>query len=502
MPDSAAQAGDDRLGREVWVTSAVVIVGVIMSILDTTIVNVALETLSRELHSSLTTIQWVSAGYLLALAMVIPLTGWLSERFGSKEVWMIAVAAFGVGSALCGLAWSAGSLIFFRVLQGFGGGMIMPVGMALLAQTAGPRRVGRVMSVVGVPMLLGPILGPVIGGLIVSNVSWRWIFYVNVPIVVVALALAHRLLNRESGRADPGPLDWRGFALLSPGLVGIVFGLSETEAHGGIGSPIALGPILAGIVLVAGFVRHSLGAARPLINVRLFRNGSFSAAAATTFLLGAALFGAMLVIPLYYQVARGTTALGAGLLMAPQGLGAASVMPVAGRLTDRIGGGRVALVGVVVMTVGTIPFVAVGTSTSYALLAAFLVIRGIGLGGAMMPAMAAAYATLRPSEVPRATSALNAIQRVGGSIGTALLAVVLQHEITAQLAGGAAGGGIASVSGAAAASAGNVATAFANTFWWALGLSLLAVAPAATLAIVQETARRREATAAAVPTGG
>jgi EmrB/QacA subfamily drug resistance transporter len=502
MPDSAAQAGDDRLGREVWVTSAVVIVGVVMSILDTTIVNVALQTLSRELHSSLTTIQWVSAGYLLALAMVIPLTGWLSERFGSKEVWMIAVAAFGVGSALCGLAWSAESLIFFRILQGFGGGMIMPVGMALLAQTAGPRRVGRVMSVVGVPMLLGPILGPVIGGLIVSNVSWRWIFYVNVPIVVVALALAHRLLNRESGRADPGRLDWRGFALLSPGLVGIVFGLSEIETHGGIGSPIALGPLLAGIALVAAFVRHALGAARPLINVRLFRDGSFSAAAATTFLLGAALFGAMLVIPLYYQVARGTTALGAGLLMAPQGLGAAAVMPLAGRLTDRIGGGRVALAGVVVMTVGTIPFVAVGASTPYALLAAFLAIRGMGLGGAMMPAMAAAYATLRPSEVPRATSALNAIQRVGGSIGTALLAVVLQHEFTTQLAGGAAGGGIASVSGAAAASAGNVAAAFADTFWWALGLSLLAVAPAATLAIVQETARRREATAAAVPTGG
>jgi EmrB/QacA subfamily drug resistance transporter len=495
---SPAQVTEDRLGREVWVVSAVVIVGVIMSILDTTIVNVALETLSRELHSSLTTIQWVSAGYLLALAMVIPLTGWLSERFGSKEVWMTAVAAFGIGSALCGLAWSAESLIAFRVLQGFGGGMIMPVGMALLAQTAGPRRVGRVMSVVGVPMLLGPILGPVIGGLIVSNVSWRWIFYVNIPIVVLALVLAHRLLNRESGRADPGRLDWRGFLLLSPGLVGIVFGLSEIETHGGVGAPIAFGPIVAGILLVAAFAAYSLRAKRPLIDVRLFGGSCFSAAATTTFLLGAALFGAMLVIPLYYQVVRGTTALGAGLLMAPQGLGAAAVMPVAGRLTDRLGGGRVALTGVLVMCVGTIPFVAVGANTPYALLAGFLVIRGIGLGGAMMPAMAAAYATLQPAEVPRATSALNAIQRVGGSIGTALLAVVLQHEIAIELPGGAVG--IASASGAAAGSAAPLATAFAHTFWWALGLSLLAVAPAATLAIVQQAERRREAAGAPVPT--
>ena len=187
-------ADDEPLGREVWIVAAVVVVGVIMSILDTTIVNVALETLSRELDAPLNTIQWVSTGYLLALATVIPLTGWMTERFGSKRIWMISVALFGIGSALCGLAWSAESLIFFRVLQGFGGGMIMPVGMALLAQTAGAHRVGRVMSVVGVPMLLGPILGPVIGGLIVDSASWRWIFYVNVPIAVAALVLAARLL--------------------------------------------------------------------------------------------------------------------------------------------------------------------------------------------------------------------------------------------------------------------------------------------------------------------
>src|SRR3982751_1894501 len=232
---SRAQSNDEPLGREVWIVAAVVVVGVIMSILDTTIVNVALETLSRELDAPLNTIQWVSTGYLLALATVIPLTGWMSEKFGSRRVWMTSVALFGLGSALCGLAWSAESLIVFRVLQGFGGGMIMPVGMSLLAQTAGPSRVGRVMSVIGVPMLLGPILGPVIGGLIVDSASWRWVFYVNIPIVVVALVLAARVLHPDAGRADAGPLDWQGLALLSPGLAAIVFGLSESETHGGLG---------------------------------------------------------------------------------------------------------------------------------------------------------------------------------------------------------------------------------------------------------------------------
>ena len=291
-------AADEGLDREVYVVAAVVIVGVIMSVLDTTIVNVALETLSRELSAPLDEIQWVSTGYLLALAIVIPLTGWASERFGAKRVWMTSVALFGVGSILCGLAWSAESLIFFRVLQGLGGGMIMPVGMSVLTQTAGPHRVGRVMSVVGVPMLLGPILGPVLGGLIVDNASWRWIFYVNVPIALVALALAAKLLNADSGRADAGRLDWRGLALVSPGVAGVIFGLSESESQGGFDAPIVWGPVLAGIVLVGLFVVHALRAPRPLIDVRLFGDRAFAAASGTTFLLGGALFGAMIILPL------------------------------------------------------------------------------------------------------------------------------------------------------------------------------------------------------------
>src|ERR1700760_805980 len=225
-----AHRSSARLDRGIIVVSLVVVIGAFMAILDTTIVNVALASLSRELRSPLHTIQWVSTGYLVALSVVIPLTGWASERFGATRLWLAVVALFGLGSALCGLAWSAESLIFFRVLQGIGGGMILPVGMTVMTQAAGPHRIGRVMSVVGVPMLLGPILGPVIGGLIVDNASWRWIFYVNIPIAIVALALAARLLHADAGRADAGRLDWTGFFLLSPGLAGIVFGLSETES--------------------------------------------------------------------------------------------------------------------------------------------------------------------------------------------------------------------------------------------------------------------------------
>src|SRR6266536_3170978 len=189
------------LDPEILVLGGVVVIGTIMAILDATIVNVAIPTLGRDFHTSISTIQWVMTGYLLAFASVIPLTGWASERFGAKRLWIASLLLFMTGSALAGTAWSIETLIVFRVLQGVGGGLLLPVGQTILARAAGPQRIGRVMSVVGVPMLLGPVFGPVIGGAIVDQVTWRWIFFVNLPIGAVALALAWRLLpaTRQRG---------------------------------------------------------------------------------------------------------------------------------------------------------------------------------------------------------------------------------------------------------------------------------------------------------------
>jgi len=471
------------LDRSTLVVAGVATLGLIMAVLDTTIVNVALDTLSRDLHASLGTIQWVSTGYLLSLAAVIPLSGWMTERFGSKRTWIASLVLFAAGSALCALATSAGELIAFRVLQGLGGGMLMPVGFTLIAQSAGPARVGRALSLVGVPILLGPIFGPIIGGLIVDSAAWQWIFVVNLPVAAVAVALAARLLSGDAGRADAGALDWVGAALLCPGLAGIVFGLSETESHGGINHPIAFGPIVAGLALIVVFARHSLRVAQPLIDVRLFRSRGFRAAATTTFALGAALFGTLLVLPLYYQVARGQSALTAGLLLAPQGIGAALMLPASGRLTDRLGGGPVVVAGCSLMALATLPLAFVTDHTPYALLGVVLFIRGLGLGASIQPATAAAYAVIDTSQVPRATAALNTVRQVGGSIGTALLAVVLQHEGAAALASTGRTGGLLAPLPAAerARDSAPVATAFAHTFVWAAVMALLAIAPAVAL---------------------
>ena len=267
-------------------------------------------------------------------------------------------------------------------------------------------------------------------------------------------------------------------------MAGIVFGLSETESHGGIGGPNAFGPLVAGFALVGLFVWHSLRVARPLIELRLFRSRGFRAAATLTFLLGGALFGAMLVLPLYYQVDRGESALDAGLLLAPQGIGAALMLPISGRLTDRIGGGPVVLAGVTVIALATVPFAFVTDHTPYALLGAVLFVRGLGLGASIQPAVAAAYALLDSSQVPRATAALNTLRQIGGSIGTALLAVVLQHESKAALssAGGGAGGLLAPLPASEREQiSGPVATAFGHTFMWAVALALLAIIPAVAL---------------------
>jgi len=496
-PDTHAPSADEPLPRRVWLVAAVVVLGAVMTILDTTIVNVAIDALARDFEVSLSTIQWVSTAYLLALATVIPLTGWAADRFGTKRLWMISVALFVLGSALCGLAWNAGSLIAFRVLQGLGGGMVMPAGMTVLAQTAGPQRVGRVMSIVGVPMLLGPILGPVLGGWLVDDVDWRWIFYVNVPIGAVALPLAWRILERDVPRPHL-KLDLLGFLLVSPGLALFVYGLAETSSHGGIGSAGALVPMIVGLVLVALFVLHALRVDEPLLDLHLFRSRAFSAAATVTTLFGAAMFGAMLLFPLYYQVVRGQSALDAGLLMAPQGLGAAVMMPISGRIVDRGAAGKVVLCGLPLVALGYLTYTQLGADTSYALLAGSLFVAGLGTGATMMPAMSAAYQTLNHAQVPRATTTLNILMRVGGSIGTALFAVVLQHQIRGNLPATASGeGGLGAVGAIPAAMRDRVAPAladaFAHTFWWPVALLLVAILPALLLP------RRRPAAPPAPP---
>jgi EmrB/QacA subfamily drug resistance transporter len=419
-----------------------VVIGGAAPLLDTTIVSVALDALGRSFDADLATIQWTMSGYLLAMATVTPATGWAVDRFGARRMWIGSVLAFGVASVLAGAAWSAGSLIAFRVLQGAAGGVLLPVGATLLVQAAGPQRLGRVTAAVSVPAQIAPIVGPLLGGLVLDSVSWRWCFFLNVPVCLLAAALAHRTVAAVPG--EPAQrLDVRGLALLAPAVGALVYGLSR-------GDGVALG---IGAVLLAAFVVHALRSDDPLIDVRLFTRPSFAGATATLFLLSASLFGSMVLIPLYVQQVLGASALAAGSALVPQFAGTLVALTFVGRLADRLPARHVVPAGVVVAVLGTLPFTL--HEPGAVLLGAALFVRGIGFGAATVTLMTAAYRDIAAAQVPRATSALQIGQRIGAPLGAAVIAVVLQHQL------------------AVAAPA----AAFGSTFWWSLALTAPALLP-------------------------
>jgi EmrB/QacA subfamily drug resistance transporter len=460
----AAKPVRERLDPAVVKLIVVLLTGAIPSLLDTSIVNVAVDTIGRDLHTTVSTIQWVITGYLLSLAMVIPLSGWALARFGGRAVWMFSLTLFLAGSVACGASWNIGSLITFRVIQGIGGGLLTPLITTLLVQAAGGKNLGRLMAAVSLPVVVVPIFGPVVAGLIISNISWRWIFYVNVPMCLLGLVLAWRGLPTSRPPGGASRIDVAGLVLLPPALVALLYGLAEVSTAGGFGHRTVLIPLAAGVVLLAAYCWHALHTSvTPMVDLRLFRARAFTGATTLLFLAGLSIYGAMLLLPLYFQVVRHDSALVAGLLMVPQGLGSIAPRTLAGKLTDRIGPRLVVLAGVVLSAIGTIPFALAGLHTNYWLLGAALVVRGAGLGTATIAVMAGAFHGLSREQVPHASSATRIVQFVGGSFGAAVLvAAILDRQVVAHAAAGAAG----------------LATAYANTFWWCTGFTALALVPA------------------------
>ncbi|HXW46666.1 MAG TPA: DHA2 family efflux MFS transporter permease subunit, partial [Streptosporangiaceae bacterium] len=420
-------------------------------------------------------IQWVITGYLLTFGMVIPLSGWSLARFGGRNSWTFALSLFLAGSVLSGAAWNIESLIGFRLLQGVGGGLMMPLLTTLIAQAAGGRQLGRVMATVSLPVAVVPILGPVVSGLIISNFSWRWIFYVNVPLCLAGIVLGWRGLDSMKRPAAGGSatapakprLDVIGLLLLCPALAGLLYGLAQVSTAGGFGHPRVLVPVVAGAVLLAGFVLHALSmTGEPLVNLRLFRSRGFTGASILIFLAGLSIYGAMLLLPLYFQQARGYSALAAGVLLVPQGVGSILPRTIVGRMTDKYGPRLVSLIGIVLAVAGTIPFALATAHTSIAVLAGALFVRGAGLGAATISLMAGAFQGLPRTDVPHASSAVRIMQQVGGSFGAAVLVVILTRQAVAHAAAGTAG----------------LATAFGHTFWWCVGFTVVAMLPALLMA--------------------
>jgi EmrB/QacA subfamily drug resistance transporter len=433
-------AGDPRPevppSRYRWAASGIIALGSIASILSSTVVNVAVPTLENVFHASLTDVQWVATGYLLGLAAVIPVSGWVSDRFGTKRVYLVTLAVFVVTSLLCGFARNVQTEIAFRVIQGLAGGMVMPVGMSMLMHITPPHERGRMMGTIGVPMLLAPALGPTVAGWLIQNFSWESIFWINIPFGLVAISLAWFWL-RDSPRVDPGPLDTVGLLLCMPGVAVFIFGVTRASQYGW-GSSAALVPMVMGVILTALFVAWELRQEHPLLELRVFRDAAYSASILVGVLLAGGMFGATFVVPVFLQQIQGYSAQGAGLILAAQGIGSVVALPISGWLTDRFGARPVVLAGICVLVAVSFATATVSPSTSAFEWGLLLASRGVAVGFAMMPAFSAAYVTIQPRLISRATALANTMQRVASSLGIAAVATIAEDRVLAHLPRGAA----------------------------------------------------------------
>jgi EmrB/QacA subfamily drug resistance transporter len=450
----------------VWRLAVVIVFGAFMSTLDTSVVNVGLDRMAHSLDAPLSTAQWVASGYLLALAAVMPMTGWLTRRIGARPVWLAALATFTLISGGCALAGNMSELIVLRILQGVAGGMLVPAGQIILARAAGPARMGRVMSTVGIAVVLAPVIGPVLGGLLI-NLSWRWLFAINLPIGAAGLIAGLRRIPHQPP-AGAGRLDLVGVVLSGAGLSLLTYGVTVASQRASLDSAGAIGGLAGGTLALIVFVARALRIPAPLLNLHLWRNPGFSAALAVGFFSGSALFGVLVLMPLYFEIQRGQSTVVTGLLLVGQGVGAALAMPLAGQLTDRFGGGAVSLAGLSVTAISIVPLALMGAHTSLVAVEAVITLLGLGLGFSFMPAVAAAYSAISPDQLADATPQLNAVQRVGGSIGTAISVVVVSRGLAEQHA---------------------PVTAFHAGLWFLFAATVLALLPAT--ALMRVLRRRR-----------
>lgn len=408
------------------VTVFVLVIGAFMAVLDTSIVNIAIPALESVFGATTSQVQWVVTIYMLTLGVVVPAAGYLADRYGARRIYMLSLVAFALGSALSGLAWNLPVLIIFRVLQALGGGLIMPVTMSMLYRLVPRERIGTAMGFWGLAIIVAPAVGPTLGGYLVEYVNWRFIFYINVPIGVLGLLLTMAYVPELSG-PRPGRFDVWGFVLAAGGLFGLLFAFSEGETWGWTSEPIVL-LLAASVWLLVLFGFWELRTADPLINLRVLGAGSFSVAGLLMIVVMVGLFSGIFYIPLFLQTIAGFGALKTGLLLMPQALAMAVIMPVAGRLYDRFGGRPLAIIGLSVLAAATYQLRGLSANTPLPMLVGWLTVRGIGIGLSMMPINTAGMSAVRPQDLGSATALSNIVQRVGASFGLALMTALLEVQ--------------------------------------------------------------------------
>ena len=428
---AADSAYNDKAGRGgiayKWLVVMVVVFGIFMSVLDATVVAVALPKLQAVFGATLNQIQWVVTGYLLAFAVIIPLIGYLADRFGIKRIYMTALVVFTGGSIVCGLAWNTDSLIFFRILQGLGGGGLLPLATAMIYAAFPPQERGIASATLGVPVLLAPALGPTLGGYIVQYSDWRLIFYLNVPIGIAGFLMALFLL-RERRSPNPGRFDLPGFAFSTIGFGTLLYGITDSTTDGWTSSTV-LFFVASGIVSLLGFIYVELTSQSPLLDLRLFKDWSFLSGNMISWILQISFFGALFLVSLFLQESRGLGPFQTGLWLLPEALVTVVILPIGGILVDRIGAKWIILVGVTALALASFGLAHLNLYTTFWGLQSVLVIRSVALAFTLQPASVVALYNVPRNALPRASSLLRVMSQVAGSFGTATLTTYLQDRV-------------------------------------------------------------------------
>jgi len=466
-PDTTAggtfkDAADDRYP---WIALSVVLIGTLMVILDGTIVNVALPQIGEELRNA-DALDWIITGYLLALGVAQPATGWLADRFGRKPIFTWSLALFGLGSLLCALSPNLTWLIAFRVLQGLGGGAMFPVGMAMIYELFPPHRRGAALGVWGIAAMAGPAIGPVLGGWLVTTFAWRSIFLINVPLGVLGVIAAIVLL-RDTGYRESRPLDVTDLLLVGIALTLLLYAFSNAR-NAGWGATSTLVEIGVGLVALTWFTVTSLRRTQPLLELRMFAVPAFSLTIVVVWLITASQFARLVFIPIELETLHGMTALRAGLVLAPAALAAAVAMPIGGRLADSVGARIPVGIGSAAMAVGVWILAHLSLTTPMWVVIAGLSIQGLGIGFALMPSSVVALNAIPQRYVAQGTAVRAINRQIAGALGVALLSTYVASRI-----GVVSGGPMDAATAAAAQSAYN--GTFVIAFWLVIGA--LAISP-------------------------
>ncbi|GAC68650.1 DHA2 family efflux MFS transporter permease subunit [Gordonia soli] len=462
----------------------ILIVATLMVMLDLTVVTVALPHLTAEFDASLSTVQWVTTAYTLALIAVMPLSAWSSARFGARQVYGTALAVFVLGSFLAAVSWDIGSLIAFRAVQGLGGGMLQPVGMAIALQAVPESLRGRMMALLGVPVLIGPVVGPILGGALIDHASWRVVFALNVPLGLAALAFIRRHLPASKPQGATR-IDIPSMLALSPGGAFVVFGLARAGDTGGLLESSILVPIGVGLMLLGWFAMRSLRSATPVLNLRLLATPQLRGGVVTLLFFSGAYFGSMIILPIYVQAVRGDDATTAGALYLLPAVVTGVTLQIATRLADRVGARRVAAVGITASLSAMITLASVlGSATPYPAVVGILTLLGFGVGATLMPTMTAATRTLEGPDTANGTTIMLTTSQLSNALVAAVVTAALAGFMNARSAavrGNGVAGAMALDPAGRSAAADDLAGAVADTYLVAAGLMALALVAAIVL---------------------